>query len=251
MDRSPQGVTSYVGLLRQSPNDDDAYELYLGLDMRSHLRIQKADVVHWENLSPEKSPFGSLGGCRVLVRKGARITSVRTATSTFESGASDDFDLDIRLGARASAGTGGGNQTIPETGCGTDCDTIPPFSDPDAGCKTVPATFCGCTAAVHDRYVPLRADARRQDVRRQLPVHAIVHLHVPHAVLRHLPDQLWDVQYQLRHVRDPVRDVRDTLRHVPREHVQHEVRTGDLRGVHPYLYAVQPARVRSGMTSGR
>jgi len=142
---SPQGVTSYVGLLRQSPSDDDTYELYLGLDMRSHLRIQKADVVHWENLSPEKSPFGSLGGCRVLVRKGARITSVRTATSTFESGAADDFDLDIRLGARASVGTGGGNQTIPDTGCGAECETIPPFSDPDAGCNTVPATFCGCT----------------------------------------------------------------------------------------------------------
>src|SRR5438552_415081 len=95
---APTGVTVYVGLLRQSPSDDDEYELYLSLDMRSCLRIRKEDVAHWEDLPPDKSPFGSLGGSRVYVRAGATIKSTRTATRTFEAGAADEFDLDIRLG---------------------------------------------------------------------------------------------------------------------------------------------------------
>jgi len=143
---APAGVTVYLGLLRQKPNDDKVYELYLGLDMRACLQIQKEDVVHWEDLPADKSPFGSLGGSRVFVRDGATIKSIRTATSTFESGAGDEFDLDVRLGRSAFAGTGGGNATIPETGCGAACETIPPFTQ--AGCQQQTAfqTFCGnCT----------------------------------------------------------------------------------------------------------
>jgi hypothetical protein len=138
------GVVTYVGLLRQSPADDTAYQLYLSLDMGSCLYIQKQDVVHWEDLPADTSPFGSLGGCRVYVRDGATIKSVTTATRSFEATASgaDDFDLDIRLGGmRSLAGTG--NQTIPETGCGADCETIPPFTA--GGCQTGANTFCNCT----------------------------------------------------------------------------------------------------------
>jgi hypothetical protein len=141
------GVTSYVGLLRESPDDASAYELYLGLDMRSYLQIKKEDVAHWEDLPKEKSPFGSLGGCRVYVRHGATIRSVRTTSRTFETGAADEFDLDIRLGPRAALAAPGDNQTIPDTGCGAACETIPPFTDPDAGgCQVITAfNTCNCT----------------------------------------------------------------------------------------------------------
>jgi hypothetical protein len=133
--QKPTGVSTFTGLLRQSPSDADAYELFQTLDMSSSLHIRKQDVVHLEDLPADKSPFGSLGGNKVYVRLGATITSVRTSTSTFTAGstAADDFDLDIRLGARRSTGSPVGNQTIPDTGCGPDCDNIPPFTDPDVG----------------------------------------------------------------------------------------------------------------------
>jgi hypothetical protein len=138
------GVVTYTGLLRQSPSDENVYQLYLSLDMGSCLYIQKRDVVHWEDLPAEKSPFGSLGGCRVYVRDGATIKSVRTATSTFEVDASrpDEFDLDVRLGPRGRAAAGGA-QTIPETGCGAECETLPPFTA--GGCQSGAQTFCNCT----------------------------------------------------------------------------------------------------------
>jgi len=146
--KTPAGVTTYVGLLRESPDNPKSYQLYRTLDMRSCLYLEKADVVHIEELAPDKSPFGSLGGARVFVRRGAKVVSVRTATSTFEAG-TDDFDLDLRLGrsvAFASSGTLECTPTIPETGCGNDCDNQPPFSDPDVGpCHTL-RTACGCTA---------------------------------------------------------------------------------------------------------
>jgi hypothetical protein len=143
---TPAGVTTYVGLLRQSTRNESEYQLYQTLDMGSCLHIQKSDVLHIEELPADKSPFGSLGGARVFVRLGAKIKSVKTSTSTFEAGA-DDFDLDIRVGAKAAAtGGGGGDLTIPDTGCGDACNNLPPFSDPDVGpCKSVPQTFCGCT----------------------------------------------------------------------------------------------------------
>jgi hypothetical protein len=130
----PTGVKPYIGLLRQSPSDADLYELFQTLDMSSSLQIRKEDVVHLEDLASDKSPFGTLGGSKLYVRLGAKITSVRTSTSTFTAGSSapDDFDLDIRLGARRPF-TSSSPQTIPDTGCGDACDTIPPFTDPDAG----------------------------------------------------------------------------------------------------------------------
>lgn len=149
---TPTGVTTYVGLLRQNPEDPNSYQLYQTLDMGACLHIQKDDVVHIEELPPDRSPFGSLGGARIFVRKGGKIKSVRTFTGTFEAGA-DDFDLDIRLGARkplASSGTLECAPTIPETGCGDACDNLPPFSDPDVGpCHTVPKLVCGATAGAN------------------------------------------------------------------------------------------------------
>ncbi|MDQ3698225.1 MAG: hypothetical protein M3373_09395 [Gemmatimonadota bacterium] len=126
---APEGVTTYVGLLRQSPSDENIYWVYLSLDMRSCLHVQKADVLHWEDLPPDKSPFGSLGGCRIYVRLGAKVKAVTTSTNTLEAGAEDEFDLDVRLGARRGAlAAAAEQQTIPDTGCGPACEAIPPFT---------------------------------------------------------------------------------------------------------------------------
>jgi hypothetical protein len=139
--QAPTGVTTYIGLLRESPSDADAYQLYQTLDMASSLHIRKEDVLHLEDLPADKSPFGTLGGSKVFVRRGARITSVRTASNTFEAGSAvpDDFDLDIRLGARRPVAATA--NSIPFTACGDECGKLPPFSDPDAGgCKVNPFT---------------------------------------------------------------------------------------------------------------
>jgi hypothetical protein len=149
----PTGVKPYIGLLRQSPSDADLYELFQTLDMSSSLQIRKEDVVYLEDIPADKSPFGSLGGSKVYVRLGATITAIRTSTSTFtaSSTAADEFDLDIRLGARRAFASPAADNTIPETGCGAGCDTIAPFTDPDAGgCQVLSAgvicqeTFAGC-----------------------------------------------------------------------------------------------------------
>jgi hypothetical protein len=143
--QAPTGVSIFVGLLRQSPSDANSYELFRTLDMSSCLQFLKEDVVHLEELPEDKSPFGSLGGSKVYVRVGAKITSVRTSTRTFTAGASapDEFDLDIRLGSRGASVSTGTEQTIPDTGCGDACDTIAPFTDPDTGCAP-PQTLQNC-----------------------------------------------------------------------------------------------------------
>jgi hypothetical protein len=152
---TPEGVTTYVGLLRESPSDESVYLVYLSLDMRSCLHVQKSDVLHWEDLPPDKSPFGSLGGSRIYVRLGARIKAVTTASSELEAGAVDEFDLDVRLGTRAGGfAAAAENQTIPDTGCGPACATISPFTF-GANCGFLETAFpcvatqglCGATLA--------------------------------------------------------------------------------------------------------
>jgi hypothetical protein len=96
----PTGLTSFVGLLGRS-SKEGYWLLYLTLDMSLCVEIQADDIVHSEQLPPDKSPFGSLGGTQVFVRKGAKLTTTRTVSRTHEAGAEDDFDLDIQLGGRA------------------------------------------------------------------------------------------------------------------------------------------------------
>src|SRR5215467_10616774 len=115
----PAGVTSYVGLLGRS-SKEGYWRLYLTLDMSLSVEIQESDIVHSEQLSPDKSPFGSLGGTRVFVKKGAEVTTTRTVSLTHEAG-EDEFDLDIRLGSRktprilATCATEAGQQTCGAT----------------------------------------------------------------------------------------------------------------------------------------
>src|SRR5712691_4696208 len=97
----PTGLTSFVGLLGRSPKEG-YWLLYRTLDMSLCVEIHEDDIVHSEQLPPDKSPFGSLGGTQVFVKKGAKVTTTRTVSRSHEAGATDDeFDLDIRLGSAA------------------------------------------------------------------------------------------------------------------------------------------------------
>src|SRR5260370_5886733 len=70
--QTPAGVTSFVGLLGRSPRQG-AWLLYLTLDMTKSVEIQETDIIHSEQLPADQSPFGSLGGTRVFVRKDAPV----------------------------------------------------------------------------------------------------------------------------------------------------------------------------------
>jgi hypothetical protein len=91
----PTAVTSYVGLLGRSSREGH-WLLYTNLSMTRCIEIQEQDIIQSEQLPPERSPFGSLGGTRVFVKKGAKVVTTRTTSRTHEAG--DPFDLDIRLG---------------------------------------------------------------------------------------------------------------------------------------------------------
>jgi hypothetical protein len=95
---APSGLVSYVGLLGRSPKPDSV-RLYPNLDMGRSVDIAKSDIVHAEKLSPEKSPFGSLGGTRVFVKPDAQVTHTATHTQKASEAVPDEFDLDIRHGA--------------------------------------------------------------------------------------------------------------------------------------------------------
>jgi hypothetical protein len=98
-----EGVTCLVGLVGQSTREGYRV-LFLGLDMNSRVEIRDEDIVYSEKLTPEESPFGSLGGTRICVRKGATLDYTRTTARQVqaEAVAGDEFDLDIRLGGRSS-----------------------------------------------------------------------------------------------------------------------------------------------------
>jgi hypothetical protein len=172
----PAGVTSYTGLLGRSSRDG-YWLLYTNLSMSRSVEIREEDIVHSEQLPPERSPFGSLGGTRVFVKKGAQVVSTRTSSRTHQAG--DEFDLDIKLGGGRVAqpklpceGTESGTTCAAECGgegtgdaqtcltcvscegscratcfdtCRTQCDTCPGDTCKTCGqhtCNTC-ATHCG------------------------------------------------------------------------------------------------------------
>jgi hypothetical protein len=97
--QTPTGLVVFVGLLGRSAKEGH-WLLYPTLDMSRTIEIREEDIVHSEQLSAEKSPFGSLGGTRVFVKQDAKVTTTRTVSHTHEArdAAEDEFDLDIRLG---------------------------------------------------------------------------------------------------------------------------------------------------------
>lgn len=121
----PGGLASYTGLLGRSSKDGH-WVLYLNLDMSRYVEVREDDIVHAEQLPPERSPFGSLGGTTVFVKKGAQVTTT-TSVSQTHAAEGDEFDLDIRIGGGqqmvAAPNTNGPGCTF-GTGCtGGECPT--------------------------------------------------------------------------------------------------------------------------------
>jgi hypothetical protein len=101
---APAGLTSLAGLLGRSPKPGH-WLLYPNLDMSRSVEIAEPDIVHAEKLSPEHSPFGSLGGTRVFVKRDAQVTHTVSQTQEADAAAQDEFDLDVRTGP-LGVGTG-------------------------------------------------------------------------------------------------------------------------------------------------
>jgi hypothetical protein len=143
---TPVGLTSFVGLLGRSAREG-CWLLYPTLDMATSLEIEEADVVYSEALPPEQSPFGGLGGTRVFVRRGARVTTARTVATTRRAGIDDDFDLDVRVGKGAARGaTAGWKVTLIASCDNTNCPTCRNTCAPcptDHTCGTC-ADTCTC-----------------------------------------------------------------------------------------------------------
>jgi len=144
---APVGVTTYIGLLGRSQKEG-YWLLYLTLDMSQWVEINEADIVHSEQLPPERSPFGSLGGTQVFVKQNASLITSKTVSKTHAANEPpDDFDLDVQLGGGVSApaislGTTIGN--IPRGTCDTcrtQCDTCP--GDTCITCGGTCHTACG------------------------------------------------------------------------------------------------------------
>src|SRR6266851_798610 len=141
--QTPVGVTSFVGLLGRSPKDG-YWLLYLSLDMTRFVEIKETDIVHSEQLPPDRSPFGSLGGTQIFVRQDATLTTSKTVSQAHAaSEPPDEFDLDIQLGASSSAAllplpT---RLTCPDSTCRTGCDTCP--GDTCVTCDGTCRTNCG------------------------------------------------------------------------------------------------------------
>jgi len=162
-----EGVTCLVGLVGQSTREGYRV-LFLSLDMNSRVEIRDEDIVYSEKLSSEESPFGSLGGTRICVRKGAELDYSRTTARKVQAEelAQDEFDLDIQLGQRGISG-GGQERLLPEpidtrprtfcetcrtcdTCLRTRCDTCVNTCEDTCLrtlCDTCPRTVCGPTCA--------------------------------------------------------------------------------------------------------
>jgi hypothetical protein len=95
----PEGITCLSGILGKSSKAGYSV-LYLGLDMTERAEIRDEDILFSEPLPPERSPFGTLGGTVVCVKKGANVVYSHTTSRQVpaESLQTDEFDLDIRLG---------------------------------------------------------------------------------------------------------------------------------------------------------
>jgi hypothetical protein len=137
-----EGITCLIGLVGQSTREGYRV-LFLSLDMNSRVEIRDEDIVYSEKLSPEESPFGSLGGTRICVKKGADLDYTRTTARKVQAEelAGDEFDLDIRLGR------GGGVRALREARdtFGATCDAQCPGPTRDENTCFTCQTRCGDT----------------------------------------------------------------------------------------------------------
>ena len=194
-------MTSYVGLLGRSPREG-YWLLYLTLDMSRHVEIREDDIVHSEQLPPERSPFGSLGGTRVFVKKGAQVTSTQTVSRSHNAG-EDDFDLDVQFGGASVVtpklpceGTAGGTTCAAECGGqGTgDAQT----------CLTCVSCQGTCVGTCHSCHTDLRRNLRHLRDLQDLQ-DAVQPGHLPH-----MQDAVWNLR-DLSDLPDPVRNLPDAM----------------------------------------
>ena len=236
------GVVTYVGLLRQSPADDTAYQLYLSLDMGSCLYIQKQDVVHWEDLparhlalrEPRRLPRlrPRRRDHQVGHHRDAIVRSEREWCRRLRPGHPPRRRADLRRHRQPDDPRDRLRRRVRE--------------HPAVHRRRLPDRrqhLLQLHAPVHDRHLPVRPDPGGQDLRRELSHHQRLHLRHQVRDLCDVRHQVRDVRNQLRHLCHQLRHLRHALRHVPGEHVQHEMRPGDVRRVHPHLHPVQPAHV--------
>ena len=196
------GLASYTGLLGRGAGEG-SWLLYLNLDMSRCVEIREEDIVHTEQLPPERSPFGSLGGTRVFVKKGAQVTTTTSASQT-HTAEGDEFDLDIRLDAAQRQAafpntfgtecTGGGcatgaNETcLTCVSCGGSCratcfDTCRTQCDQQtcvsATTRATPAARSAIKPRVRGRAEPARPSVTRR--RAALARRSAIRRHVRHA----------------------------------------------------------------------
>jgi len=142
---SPAGVAAFVGLMGRSSKPGH-WMLYLNLDMSTCVEINEGDILHTEQLPPDRSPFGSLGGTLAFVKKGAQVTTTQTVSKTHEAGTASEFDLDVRLprgvGVKVNV-VGSTDDTCPDVTCRT-CTHV------NCGPRPTSIGICGTQICITD-----------------------------------------------------------------------------------------------------
>jgi hypothetical protein len=147
------GVMPLIGLVNRGATEGRWF-VYTGLDMARRLEIAESDIVDFDRLAPHESPFGRLGGTRILVKKNAEIHLSRAFAQQESTG--DEFDLDIRMPQGGlSVAKDDCEGTEPGTTCLAECagDTNIPCTDNcTIGCPQPTAHTCAtdCGPTCHD-----------------------------------------------------------------------------------------------------
>jgi lantibiotic biosynthesis protein len=94
---------------------------------------------------------------------------------------------------------------------------------------------------MHVGHLCVSSHGRREDLRSQLPDHARLHVRYQLRNLQDVPDAVW-------HLPDELRNVSDAVWNLP--YLSDEMRRRNVRGLHAYLHAVQPAHLRRRLPNG-
>jgi|SRR5581483_2384237 len=115
-------------------------------DMGRYLEFAEADVIGFDQLVSETSPFGHLGGTRVFLKPDAEI-QVHSSDSASEG---DEFDLDVRFADKLHFAPEDDIGTFGQPGCGPQ-QTGPNCTPACAGNKTDHGKTCddAATCAVY------------------------------------------------------------------------------------------------------
>ena len=138
-----------MALLGKSPKEG-YWLLYPTLDMSQSVEINEADIVHPEQLLPDRSPFGSLGGTQVLVKATASVTTSKTISVVYPANEpADEFDLDVELGTAVTPAVYPYTKAVTCQTCKTNCSPTCPVKT-CITCATC-QTRCGTCVAMRSR----------------------------------------------------------------------------------------------------